>query len=57
MLIRHLDIPEDIYCKMIEYLDKDEQREVHDFILDVIESYIDIQIEIKTELLEDESYE
>ena len=42
---------------MIEYLDTDEQREVHDFILDVIESYIDIQIEIKTELLEDESYE
>ena len=38
MLIRHLDIPEDIYCKMIEYLDTDEQREVHDFILDVIES-------------------
>ena len=57
MLIRHLDIPEDIYWKMIEYLDTDEQREVHDFILDVIESYIDIQIEIKTELLEDESYE
>tara|TARA_Y100000034_G_C6882261_1_gene404447 strand:+ start:1854 stop:2027 length:174 start_codon:yes stop_codon:yes gene_type:complete len=57
MLIRHLDMPEDLYYKMIEYLDTDEQREVHDFILDVLESYIDIQIEMKAELIENENYE
>ena len=57
MLIRHLDIPEDIYCKMIEYLGTDEQQEMIDFILDVLESYIDIQIELKTEFLENKDYE
>ena len=50
-------MPEDLYYKMIEYLDTDEQREVHDFILDVLESYIDIQIEMKAELIENENYE
>ena len=57
MLIRHLDIPEDIYCKMIEYLGTDEQQEMIDFILDILESYIDIQIEMKTEFLENKEYE
>jgi len=57
VLIRHLDIPEDIYCKMIEYLGTDEQQEMIDFILDILESYIDIQIEMKTEFLENKEYE
>ena len=57
MLIRHLDIPEDLFCKMIEYLGTDEQQEIIDFILDVLESYIDIQIELKTEFLENKDYE
>ena len=52
MLIRHLDIPEDIYCKMIEYLGTDEQQEMIDFILDILESYIDIQIEVEKYELE-----
>ena len=57
MLIRHLDIPEDMFCKMIEYLGTDEQQEMIDFILYVLESYIDIQIELKTEFLENKDYE
>ena len=52
MLIRHLDIPEDMFCKMIEYLGTDEQQEIIDFILDVLESYIDIQIEVEKYELE-----
>ena len=57
MLIRHLDIPEDMFCKMIEYLGTDEQQEMIDFILDVLESYIDIQIELKNEFFENKDYE
>ena len=52
MLIRHLDIPEDMFCKMIEYLGTDEQQEIIDFILEVLESYIDIQIEVEKYELE-----
>ena len=57
MLIRHLDIPEDMFCKMIEYLGTDEQQEIIDFILDVLESYIDIQIEVEKYELENKEYE
>ena len=57
MLIRHLDIPEDLFCKMIEYLGTDEQQEIIDFILDVLESYVDIQIDLKSEFLENKEYE
>ena len=57
MLIRHLDIPEYLFCKMIEYLGTDEQQEIIDFILDVLESYVDIQIDLKSEFLENKEYE
>ena len=57
MLIRHLDIPEDMFCKMIEYLGTDEQQEIIDFILEVLESYIDIQIEVEKYELENKEYE
>ncbi len=57
MLIRHLDIPEDMFCKMIEYLGTDEQQEIIDFILDVLESYIDIQVEVEKYELENKEYE
>ncbi len=57
MLIRRLNIPDDLFCKMIEYLETDDEEEMNDFILDVLESYVDIQIELKTEFLENEKYE
>ena len=34
MLLRHLDVPDEIYCKMTEYIGTDNTAEVYEFILD-----------------------
>ena len=52
MLIRHLDIPDEIYCKMVEYIETEDTTEICEFILEVLISYVDIQIEVKNDLLE-----
>jgi len=59
MLFRHLDIPDEIYYKMVEYIETEDTNEICEFILDVLASYIDIHTEIEKDLLEakKESYE
>jgi len=59
MLLRHLDVPDEIYCKMIEYIGTDNTEEVYEFILDVLISYVDIHTELEDDLLEakKETYE
>ena len=57
MLLRYIDIPKEIYYKMIEYLGTDEPTEVNDFILDVLESYIEIHSTLEENALEGEEYE
>ncbi len=52
MLIRHLDIPDEIYCKLVEYIETDDTTEICEFILDVLISYVDIHTEIENDLLE-----
>ena len=57
MLIRYINIPEGIYSKMIEYIETDDSEEVNDFILDVLESYIEIHSAIEDDVLEVEEHE
>ena len=52
MLFRHLDIPDEVYCKMVEYIETDDVNEVCDFILDVLISYVDIHTELENDLAE-----
>jgi len=52
MLLRHLDIPNEIYYKMIEYVGTDDTKEIYEFILDVLISYIDIHTELENDLAE-----
>ena len=52
MLLRHLDIPDKIYYNIVEYIETDDTNEVCSFILEVLESYIDIQIEVEKYELE-----
>jgi hypothetical protein len=57
MLLRYIDIPKEIYYKMIEYLGTDEPAEVNEFILDVLESYIEIHSTLEDIASEGEEYE
>ena len=57
MLIRYINIPEEIYSKMIEYIETDNHEEVNDFILDVLESYIEIHSSLEDDVLEGEKHE
>ena len=57
MLLRHVNIPKEIYYKMVEYLGTDEPTEINDFILDVLESYIEIHSTLEENALEGEEYE
>lgn len=57
MLIRYINIPEEIYCKMIDYIETEEPEEINDFILDVLESYIEIHSTLKDDVLDGEEYE
>ena len=57
MLIRYIDIPKEIYYKMIEYIGTDEPAEVNEFILDVLESYIEIHSTLEDIASEGEEYE
>ena len=52
MLLRHLDIPNEVYCKMVEYVGTDDTKEIYEFILDVLISYIDIHTELENDLAE-----
>ena len=52
MLLRHLDIPDKIYYNIVEYIETDDTNEICSFILEVLESYIDIQIEVEKYELE-----
>tara|TARA_Y100000782_G_C10061547_1_gene213901 strand:- start:170 stop:349 length:180 start_codon:yes stop_codon:yes gene_type:complete len=52
MLLRHLDIPNEIYYKMVEYVGTDDTKEIYEFILDVLISYIDIHTELENDLAE-----
>ena len=52
MLLRHLDIPDEIYYKMVEYVETDDTKEIHEFILDVLISYVDIHTELENDLAE-----
>ena len=54
MLIRYINIPEEIYSKMIEYIETDNHEEVNDFILDVLESYIEIHSNLEDDVLGEE---
>ena len=54
MLIRYINIPEEIYSKMIEYIEIDNHEEVNDFILDVLESYIEIHSNLEDDVLGEE---
>ena len=52
MLFRHLDIPDEIYCKILEYIETEDTADICEFILEVLISYIEIHTEIENDLLE-----
>ena len=51
-------MPDEVYCKMVEYIGTDNHEEVNEFILDVLISYIDIHTELEEmSEVKEESYE
>ena len=57
VLMRNINIPKEIYCKMIEYLGTEDVNVINDFILDILESYIEIHTNLEDEFLEEQEYE
>lgn len=55
--MRNINIPKEIYCKMIEYLGTEDVNVINDFILDILESYIEIHTNLEDEFLEEQEYE
>ena len=53
MYLRYINIPDEVYYKMIEYIGTEVPEEVNDFILDVLESYIEIHSNLEDNILED----
>ena len=57
VLMRNINIPKEIYYKMIEYLGTEDVNVINDFILDILESYIEIHTSLEDEFLEEQEYE
>ena len=54
MYLRYINIPDEVYYKMIEYIETEVPEEINDFILDVLESYIEMHSSLKEDILEGE---
>ena len=54
MYLRYINIPDEVYYKMIEYIETEVPEEINDFILDVLESYIELHSSLKEDILEGE---
>ena len=54
MYLRYINIPDEVYYKMIEYIETEVPEEINDFILEILESYIEMHSSLKEDILEGE---
>ena len=51
MIIRRIEMPDEIYYKMVEYIDTDDHGEINDFILDVLIKLIKTMKKLKNSVM------